>query len=576
MTNLLPPNSWAERKSKELREALPTLANAEENQFIYIGCCTDFTADTMDELEEANDEKWPGDGDAVELMREWCAGFDQWCETMGYVLDPSEGLTITNDQTLSYGKSYFNGVPCYWVDHSRIEYIWVDREYFKLMDEFVKAVGLMTGRFSCSKPNIANKPRSDAMHTHDDLPTEASTPAEKAKLRAAAKRPPNFSSIAAGAPFGHYARQEAASIAMGFTPGDHQVDFVAANAVSDEELSKVMADPMGLLASKESCTICKDGTTECNHLRQERKVQSFNQGMVAKGMTIQDVAHSSQEMREHAIQSGKPVIGTAQQARQGQLHSPVIQGSAFDFVTPELEEALRLCKERGVTFDTEKMQEILDANPPGDGPGLKEIAKTSATPREMIKEFRKALPYPIPSLNNAEAKEMVEKFRKAHPDLTEMVEETLQMAKERGVTINAATIELLRDEANAVSNHELEKRFGDDPHAMMIVPLAISMTDMDKWGCPYCGYCQGSIPAVAEGTILWVCIDCHRGCHTLVDGLEMSAIAHLADIYPQLSSHPLQGIPKHSERRVTKSHEHQDSSSKDTRPEGGGDSAEGQ
>lgn len=340
MTNLLPPNSWPERKSKELHEVLPKLVDADKNQFVYIGCCMDFTAETMDELDEANDEKWPGDEDAVELMRKHCAGFDKWCETMGYVLDPSEGLTIANDSTLSYGKSYFRGVPCYWVDHSRIEYIWADREYLKLIDESMeRASKTMTGRIDCSKSNLSAKPRSHVMRTHDDLPTEFSTPAEKAKFRAAAKRVPHFSMI----------------------------------------------------------------------------------------------AHSSQEMRMHAMYS----------------------------------------------------------------------------------------------------------------------EATIMTAKQ-------------------------VKGFGNDLHAMSIVPLAISMTDMDKWGCPYCGYSQGKIPATAEGTLLWVCLSCTKGSHILRDGLKESGIAFLETrIFPRLTNHPREGQPKHSERRVTKSHE-QDSDSQDNRPEGGGDSTKGQ
>lgn len=241
-TNLLPPTSWTERKRKELHEVLPTLHEADKGQFIYLGCCIDFTAEDINELDEANDEKWPDKGNAVELLREHCAGFDQWCETMGYVLDPSEGLTVENDQCLSYGKSWFRGVPCYYVDHSRIEYIWVDREYIAHSFE---SPGVVTGRMSCSQPNIANKPgfdkpRSHEMHTHDDLPTNHMTPAEVAKGRAMAKKPPNYS--------------------------------------------------MGVFASKQECSLCVGGTTECNHLRQERKVSDFTQRMATKAVPFEHYA----------------------------------------------------------------------------------------------------------------------------------------------------------------------------------------------------------------------------------------------------------------------------------------------
>lgn len=439
--NLLPPTSWTERKRKELHEVLPTLHEADKEKFIYLGCCIDFTADDINELDEANDESWPGEGNAVEIMREHCAGFDQWAETMGYVLDPSQGLTVENDQCLSYGKSWFRGVPCYYVDHSRIEYIWVDREYIRASFE---SPGVVTGRMSCSQPNIANKPgygrrtdyskpnpagqipskspppRSHEMHTHDDLPTNHLTPAEVAKGRAMAKKPQNFSEIA-------HSSQEMREHAM--------------------------------------------------QIRQEDKAQRFNQGMVAKGMSF-----------EH--------------------------------------------------FARQEASSIAMGFPPGD--------------------------------------------HEVTLDASDLPDDVLSELMTRGVTCDTEKLQRLVDDANAVSNHSLKETakalvegFGDDPFAMKVIPLAISMDSMEKWGCPYCGYCQGSIPATAEGTILWVCADCSRGCHVLAQGLEMSAIAHLADIYPQLYPHPRAGQPKRSERRVTNTHV-QDSNSQDDGAEGLGDGAEGQ
>jgi hypothetical protein len=48
-------------------------------------------------------------------------------EALGYSIAlEDEGLPLEKDCYVTYWRSYYKGVACYVVDHSRIEYIWVN------------------------------------------------------------------------------------------------------------------------------------------------------------------------------------------------------------------------------------------------------------------------------------------------------------------------------------------------------------------------------------------------------------------------------------------------------------------
>ena len=56
-----------------------------------------------------------------------CHGLLGWAKEMGYELRSNQGLTLKDDWHVSYHKSTYAGLPCYYVRHSAIEYIWVNR-----------------------------------------------------------------------------------------------------------------------------------------------------------------------------------------------------------------------------------------------------------------------------------------------------------------------------------------------------------------------------------------------------------------------------------------------------------------
>lgn len=86
--------------------------------------------------------------------------------------------------------------------------------------------------------------------------------------------------------------------------------------------------------------------------------------------------------------------------------------------------------------------------------------------------------------------------------------------------------------------------------------IAISGNDVQKWGCPYCGYRSGYTAISGGGTSVVFCGECKRSFAVLAQGVEKSTVG-FADFYPKLQEHPRKGIPAHGKP--------------DMRPEGGGE-----
>ena len=57
-------------------------------------------------------------------IKKHCAGLQEFCADLGYT--PGEELQIDTDWHVRFYKSKFKGRPCYYVDHSSIEYIFLE------------------------------------------------------------------------------------------------------------------------------------------------------------------------------------------------------------------------------------------------------------------------------------------------------------------------------------------------------------------------------------------------------------------------------------------------------------------
>jgi hypothetical protein len=88
-------------------------------KFVYYMSCIDANGEAIQQMQdEATDV-------SLFTIRKHCEGVRDWERSMQYESDKRNGLTLREDWHVGYGKSRYRGVPCYFIQHSRIEYIWV-------------------------------------------------------------------------------------------------------------------------------------------------------------------------------------------------------------------------------------------------------------------------------------------------------------------------------------------------------------------------------------------------------------------------------------------------------------------
>jgi hypothetical protein len=102
---------WAEQRLAALKAARWKPA-----AYAFLTSCLGASGDAITAMTAA----------AEEVTREEmaaCCDLNTWAKVMEY---DSLGLPYQEDWHLTYWKSNFEGKPCYYVDHSRIEYIFVE------------------------------------------------------------------------------------------------------------------------------------------------------------------------------------------------------------------------------------------------------------------------------------------------------------------------------------------------------------------------------------------------------------------------------------------------------------------
>jgi len=98
--------------------------------------------------------------------------------------------------------------------------------------------------------------------------------------------------------------------------------------------------------------------------------------------------------------------------------------------------------------------------------------------------------------------------------------------------------------------------------------FAVTASDLDKWGCPHCGYATASFHVSGGGSAVGNCGECGGGINAVADGMTDSKIGigrrdkdgKSHTVYPKVVPHPRAGTPKHEKP--------------DTRPEGEDTTAE--
>jgi hypothetical protein len=82
----------------------------------YTTCCINSTAEFINAMVD-NARRV-----TLRTIQKHCEGLAEWADSMGYCRG---GLTLNRDWSVSYWKSKYRGKPCYYIDHSSIEYIWI-------------------------------------------------------------------------------------------------------------------------------------------------------------------------------------------------------------------------------------------------------------------------------------------------------------------------------------------------------------------------------------------------------------------------------------------------------------------
>ena len=167
MTNpFAQPNSWADRTLAAIASRGQTAGHA----YVFLTSCVASTTELIDALTDDNTAV------AVDY-----AEMNAHCDLrvfeaeLGY--DP-EGLQLKNDWHVSFYRSTYAGCPCYYLDHSGIEYIWVLAAQWK-PEMAERCSGC--GNTPCPRSNdgcCPNQPNSQPSYMDDswgDFETEPET-----------------------------------------------------------------------------------------------------------------------------------------------------------------------------------------------------------------------------------------------------------------------------------------------------------------------------------------------------------------------------------------------------------------
>lgn len=75
--------------------------------------------------------------------------------------------------------------------------------------------------------------------------------------------------------------------------------------------------------------------------------------------------------------------------------------------------------------------------------------------------------------------------------------------------------------------------------------IVIGQDDLEKWGCPFCGYRSGSMPIQCGGAGSWRCGDCGGGCIVVAEELDAVPESWVDIKGTPKGKHPREGTPSH-------------------------------
>ena len=60
----------------------------------------------------------------LRTLRRHCRYLREWEKDTGYATGNQIGLHLKDDWAVRFYRSRYNGMPCYYIDHSSIDHIW--------------------------------------------------------------------------------------------------------------------------------------------------------------------------------------------------------------------------------------------------------------------------------------------------------------------------------------------------------------------------------------------------------------------------------------------------------------------
>jgi hypothetical protein len=117
MTNpMKQPSSWADRKLAALKSS----HEDPDRHYTFETSCVGASGEDINEMLD----HWSHEEVTYDEMSKHC-DLSAFEAELGY--GPDIGLELKDDTMVSFWKSRYRGKRCYYLDHSRIEYIWVER-----------------------------------------------------------------------------------------------------------------------------------------------------------------------------------------------------------------------------------------------------------------------------------------------------------------------------------------------------------------------------------------------------------------------------------------------------------------
>ena len=114
------PNSWADRKLLAIKAA----GQSKTKPFVFMTSCVDALGPDVNEMCDNAQEI------TLRTLRRYCDTLT-FEKELDYHRDSRQGLVLIKDWGVRYWKSTYQGCPCYYIDHSGIEYIWVDKKLWQ-------------------------------------------------------------------------------------------------------------------------------------------------------------------------------------------------------------------------------------------------------------------------------------------------------------------------------------------------------------------------------------------------------------------------------------------------------------